>query len=288
MSTAEMCSIDLHTHTTASDGSLTPSELMALARSTGLTAIGVTDHDTLEGLDEAARAAEAEGVELVPGVEISVRYPHGRLHMLGLLLDPAAPGLLQRLELLQRNRRNRNDRMLERMQALGLEITREEVEAEAGGGQIGRPHMAMALLRKGIVGSVKEAFDRYLASGAPAHVPKDKIELTETIELIHEAGGLAILAHPLTLRLEEVGLRSEIGRMRDMGLDGMECYYSQHTAAQVHDLLRLARDLGLVVSGGSDFHGASKPDLALGAVDCGRPAPTALLHAMKERKASRA
>jgi hypothetical protein len=278
-----MQSIDLHAHTTASDGSLTPTELIALAAEIGLSAVAVTDHDTVDGLTEALEAARSRSLECVPGIELSIAYRPGKLHLLGYFIDPAHPGLCERLRVLKENRARRNERMIAKMQALGLPITLEEVAAEAGSETIGRPHMALALAKKGIVGSVQEAFDRYLADGALAHVPKDKIALEEGIALIQSAGGLAFLAHPHTLKLAADTLPAELLRLREMGVDGVECYYSQYDPARTSQFLQLAREAGLLASGGSDFHGVTKPHVRLGCVDGDRPAPAALLAAMKER-----
>src|SRR5438874_2275827 len=217
-----MQSIDLHAHTTASDGSLTPTELIVLAAEEGLTAIAVTDHDTVDGLPEAAEAARQMRIELVPGIELAVAYPSGRFHMLGYLIDYGNNTLTDRLLRLKENRANRNIRMLERMKELGLPITLEDVVAESGGGQVGRPHMAMALVKKRVVSSVKEAFDQYLADGAPAHIPKDKITVEEGIGLIHAARGLAVMAHSNSLNLDDAALAGELKRLRDLGLDGLE------------------------------------------------------------------
>src|SRR5687767_1727374 len=167
--------IDLQSHTTASDGSYTPTELLRLAKEVGLAALGVTDHDTVGGLEEATRAADEVGVELVPGIEMSVDYPQGEFHLLGYYIDFRDPGFLSRITYLQENRFNRNEVMLRKMRDIGFDISMEEVVAESGGGQVGRPHMARALLKKGYVSTVQEAFDRYLADGKPLHVPKVKL-----------------------------------------------------------------------------------------------------------------
>lgn len=282
-----MYTIDLHAHTTASDGSLTPTELVDRAARLGLTALGITDHDTLDGLAEAIGAARERGLELVPGIELSISVPVGRFHMLGYLIDHEDTTLGERLWRLKDNRARRNERMLEKLQRLGVPITREEVAAVSGGGQIGRPHMALALFKKGIVSSTQEAFDRYLADGAAAHVPKDKITLQEGLDLIHGAGGLAVMAHPIQRQLDDEALVAELHQLRAMGLDGIECYYSQHTPERTQVYLEMARRTGLMVTGGSDFHGASKPDVHLGCVYQGRPVSAELLEAMKRYKQER-
>jgi hypothetical protein len=283
-----MQSIDLHAHTTASDGSYTPTELVVAAAEGGLTAIAVTDHDTLDGLAEAEEAARQMNIEFVPGIELAISYDNGRFHMLGYLIDRNDPVLNGRLDRLKDNRVNRNAHMVEKLRSLGFDITLDDFIAESGGGQVGRPHMAAALVKKGIATGYQDAFDRFLADGALAHVPKDKITVEEGLELIHAAGGLAVMAHPISVKLEGDALAEELKRLRELGLDGLECYYSQHTPEQVDAFLDLARSAGLLVTGGSDFHGTPKPDIRLGHVIGDQPAPDALLAALKERKASRA
>jgi len=279
-----MQSIDLHAHTTASDGSLTPTELVVKAAEEGLTALAITDHDTLDGLAEAEEAARQMNIELVPGIELAVSYPSGRFHMLGYLLDRSDPALNGRLTLLKENRANRNARMVEKLRGLAVDITLDDVIAESGGGQVGRPHMAAALVKRGLATSVQDAFDRYLADGAAAHVPKDKITVEEGLDLIHAAGGLAVMAHPSSLKLTGDTLAAELVRLRQLGLDGLECYYSQHTPEQTDTLLDMARAAGLLATGGSDFHGNAKPHVHLGHVIGDLPAPDALLAALKDRK----
>jgi predicted metal-dependent phosphoesterase TrpH len=282
--------IDLHSHTTASDGSLAPRELVALAKERGLAALGITDHDTVGGLEEGERAARQAGIRFVPGIELSVDYKPGQFHLLGYFIDFRHAEFLSRLTYLQDNRANRNVRMLEKMQAFGLPVTLEEVRQEAGGGQVGRPHMAMALVRKGIVASVQEAFDRYLADGAPCHIPKVKLGPPEAIDLVHTAGGVAVLAHPKYLRMPDPdALAGELARLRELGLDGIEVYYSQHTAAETALYGQLAGQLGFLVSAGSDFHGDSKPHVALGSIYDGRAGDDRLLDALQsaaERRVS--
>jgi len=281
--------IDLHAHTTASDGSCTPSELVELARRTGLAALAVTDHDTVGGVAEAVQAAAAAGVALVPGIELSVDYPQGEFHLLGYYIDYTDSRFLERVLYLQENRFQRNAVMLRKIQAAGFDLSMEEIEAESGGGQIGRPHMARALLKKGYVASVQEAFDRYLADGQPLHVPKVKLSPEEAIGLIHQAGGVAVLAHPKYLEFPtRDALRSALAGWKAAGLDGLECYYSQHSEGETEAYLELARELALLVTGGSDFHGISKPDVVLGVVYQGTGGDDRLLGPLKQAGAARA
>ena len=275
--------IDLHSHTTASDGSCTPTELVRLARQTGLSALGIADHDTVDGLEEAVATAEEEALELVPCIELSVDYPQGEFHLLGYYVDFRNADFRGRIRYLQENRFNRNGVMVRKMQELGFDISMEEIVAESGGGQVGRPHMARALMKKGYVTSVQEAFDLYLADGKPLHVPKVKLNPIEAIELVHQAGGVAVVAHPKFMEFPtEDGLRDELSRLKDAGLDGMECYYSAHSEEETAQYLRLADHFGFLVTAGSDFHGVSKPDVPLGVVYQGRGGDPALLARLKE------
>jgi len=280
--------VDLHAHTTASDGSLTPTELVNLALSVGLSALAVTDHDTLDGLQEAEEAARGTLLEIVPGIELAVEYTTGRFHMLGYFINCHSDVLHTRLRTLKENRARRNERMVEKMVSLGLPITMDEIVAESGGGQIGRPHMVAALLKKGLVTSSAEAWARYLMDGAAAHVPKDKIGLQEGLDVIHAAGGLAVMAHPNSIKLDDRQLAAELPRLHRLGLDGLECYYSQYPSERVETLIALARKAGLIPTGGSDFHGTPKPDVYLGRIYCGRPAPAEILEAMEAALAQRA
>ncbi len=257
--------IDLHTHSTASDGTYSPSELVALAREVGLYALALTDHDTVEGLAEASAAAERLGVRLVPGVEISVKFEGpGHCHILGYFVDPASRVLRETLALLKKARSERNLRMVEKLQALGVEITLEEVVARAGGGEVGRPHFAPLLVEKGVVRSPEEAFERYLKKGAPAYVPKARLSPEEAFSAIFEAGGLPVLAHPVHLRLPPEELSGYVARLKAFGLSGIEAYYTDHTPEFTAFCLELARRYNLVPTGGSDFHGRNKPDIKLG------------------------
>lgn len=274
--------IDLHAHTTASDGSCTPTELVRLAQQLGLTALAVTDHDTVGGLDEAIAAASECGLELVPGIEISVDYPNGEFHLLGYYLDFRHAGFLSRLFELQENRFNRNGVMVRRIQELGYDLTMEDVLAESGGGQVGRPHFARALVNKGYAESVDDAFDRLIGEGKPLYVAKLKLGPGEAIDLVHQAGGIAVLAHPkYTDFRTEAALHAELAALKAMGLDGLECYYSQHTEEETRSYLRLAERLDLLVTSGSDFHGTPKPDVPLGVIYDGRGGEDALLDRLR-------
>lgn len=281
--------IDLHTHSTASDGSFTPRELVALAHKAGLKALALTDHDTIAGLDEALAAGQELGLSVVPGVEISINGDEllgkpASLHVLGLWVDPGHPGLLEGLKTLQAARARRNPLIVAKFNDLGIPLTLEEVAAHAGGQLIGRPHFAQALLERGIVRNRGEAFARYLAAGAAAYVPKYRFEPAKGIALLRAAGGLPVLAHPGMLKLPQFDLESLLRRLMGLGLEGLEALYSEHDTATRLALTRLAARLGLVVSGGSDFHGRPKPEIALGTGLGNLRVPTALLAALRQRR----
>ncbi len=271
---------DLHAHTTASDGSLSPTELVRLAANTGLAGLAVTDHDTTTGLQEASAAAQEAGIAFVPGVELSMKY-EGHFHLLGYFIRPGHPGLDGRLAEIRQLRDLRNAAMVGKMNDLGLRIDLEEVESEAGGEVVGRPHMAMVLQKKGYVGSTQEAFDRFLTRGAPCYVPKAQLTPEEGIALVRAAGGVPTVAHPFTLHLEDAELERRLLEWRDHGLGGLECYYPAHSVEQTVYYLRLAERLRLVPTGGSDFHGASKPQVRLGCVYQGQGIPTEMLNRLR-------
>ncbi|MDY6852837.1 MAG: PHP domain-containing protein [Thermodesulfobacteriota bacterium] len=277
--------IDLHTHTTASDGSLTPPELVDLAHEIGLKAVAVTDHDTLAGLEPALNRAHDLGFELVPGVEISADFTSGSMHILGYLIDHKNPNLASKLATLQEARLTRNPKIAARLNKLGLAISMSEVEAVAGGGQVGRPHFAKVMLDKGYVSNFKEAFDRFLAKGAPAYVNKFRLGPAEALALIREAGGLSVLAHPYTLKLDNLAdLEDLLADLKRSGLAGLETYYSEHTPQMTKDYLALAQKLDLQSTGGSDFHGTNKKHIKLGCGRGGLAVPYDLLTGLRQRK----
>lgn len=257
--------VDLHVHSTASDGAVAPAALVALAERKRLAAVALTDHDTTAGLTEAAEAARDLPVRFVPGVEVSARFTGGTLHILGLGIDGAAGPLRDLTRRLRENRNERNPKMVARLQALGIDITMAELRRRAGRGLVGRMHMAMLLHEKGCVRSLDEAFARYLGPGAAAFVDKERAGPAEAIDAIHAAGGLAILAHPSHLNCaNNAQLRRVCRWLAHAGLDGVEAYHPDHTDARTRTLLSLAGELGLLVSGGSDFHGPNKPEVRMG------------------------
>lgn len=280
--------LDLHAHTTASDGDHSPTQLVQHAHDLGLTALAVTDHDTTAGLAEAMEAGKRIGVEIVPGIELSAEIEVGQCHILGLLIDPNNTALNDRLHEVIENRDKRNGRIVERMQKeLGFDITLEEVEAESGGQVVARPHFAKVLLRKGYVTSMQQAFDEYLGKGAKAYVERDRLTPEECVRLIHGAGGVAILAHPNNLKRDEAGTEAEILHLKSVGLDGIEARYNRHTPEDNARYLALAAKHDLLTSGGSDFHGPTvKPTVYLGHVEGEQPAPLELLEKLKAHAGS--
>ena len=260
--------VDLHMHSNFSDGSDSPTQLVEKAKQLALTAIALTDHDTIDGIPEFLEAGERLGIHTVPGVEISVdtKLPNnGHMHMLGLFIDPKGKKLKETLDYLRTQRNLRAEKIIRKLNELGVNITLEELLEEAGEGSIGRPHVAKILVRKGVVGSIQEAFDIYLAKGKPAYMDKVKLGEEDAIQMIHDAGGFAILAHPHLMNyptFEEA--RERIMQLREIGLDGFEIYYSTMPEEYTRGLIELAQSEGFVVSGGSDYHGANKDNIEMG------------------------
>lgn len=254
--------LDLHIHTTASDGSLTPTQVVQLARKKGFSLIAVTDHDTMGGVAEALEAGKKYNVDVVPGVEISSGVTL-EVHMLGYGMSPDHPVMKAMMEDMRAARVERMERIIENLQKMGVPITVEEVEAVAGGA-IGRPHIAQVLIAHGLVPDVRTAFREYIGVGAKAYVERRKMTSEQVIANIRDAGGVPVLAHGGLLRISEVELNQWIDSMAKKGLMGLECYHNAHTP-QMERLLRAAAERnGLLVTGGSDFHGASRPDVELG------------------------
>ncbi len=279
--------IDLHTHTTCSDGTFTPAELVREAAAIGLAALAVTDHDCIDGVEEALREAQGGGMEVIPALEISAEFGRGTMHLLGYFVDWRLPSFLEKLRRLQEGRKQRNPKIVQRLRELGCDVTYEEVAAVSGGGQIGRPHFARVLVQKGYARSIQDAFDRYLKKGGPAYVDKERFFPQEAIALIHQAGGVAVLAHPGTLGLTPPEIPLLFKSLADAGLDGVEVFYSLHTDSDVGFYLPLVKSLGLFPTGGSDFHGANKPGIEIGRGKGNLRVGRELLDALKERRGAR-
>lgn len=267
--------IDLHTHTTASDGLLDPQALVRAARAAGIGVLGVTDHDTVAGLKEALDEAKRVGIELVPGVELSAEGPEGEVHILGYFVDWQGEAFRRFLDRMRQARVARAREMVRRLNRLGVPITFEEV-ARLADGAIGRPHVARALLTAGYARSWEEAFARYLGRGAPAYVPSAHLTPEEAVEAIRRAGGVPVLAHPL-----RSGTPERVARWVERGLGGIEAYYPDHTPEDVRRFLELARRYRLVATGGSDYHGPGPASRApLGS----QYVPSGTVEALKARK----
>jgi predicted metal-dependent phosphoesterase TrpH len=259
--------IDLHLHSVFSDGSETPERICELAAEAGLSAIALTDHDGVGGIERARERAGELGLRFLPGCEVSCRTESGSLHMLCYFpysSGGAAGSFGAELERLADDRTSRNERMAEKLVALGLPITYEEVLAEAGGRGVGRPHFAAVLVRNGAADSIQDAFDRYLGAGAPGYVHKARLSPHQALATINEAGALGVIAHPYSLGLDVSHLERLVADLAGAGLAGVECYYGRYSPEARADLVSLARRRGLVPTGGSDYHGAYKPDLSVG------------------------
>ena len=263
-------SIDLHIHTTASDGTFTPEQVVSHAHQLKLKAIAITDHDTVAGSKEALGSGIPPSLGFITGVEISSSPPpfypgSGSFHLLGYSIRLDDPKLNRTLEKLQQARKNRNPAIINRLNELGISITLDEVRREAGEGQLGRPHIAQLMVKKRAVASIDEAFDRFLGTGKPAYVDKQRVECFKAIEIILDAGGVPVLAHPGLLDYKtENQLDELIGKLKKAGIQGVEVYYSGHTPDQTRLYAALAQRHDLLLTGGSDFHGAIQPEIEMG------------------------
>jgi hypothetical protein len=256
--------IDLHTHSTCSDGTLTPSELIAHAAELGLKAVALTDHDTLSGIAEARLEGDRLGVKVISGIELSSVYDKIEIHIVGLFTDKVNAELQDVLSELRVKRDKRNEAMLAKLNELKVDISMEDVLRECHGSVISRAHFAGAMYHKGLVSSRNEAFERYIGAGKPAYIERDNLSYAQAIRLIHLSGGLAVLAHPLQYKLSDRVLQSMVSALSAEGLDAIEVYYCTHSPSDTRYIKRLADMNGLLYSGGSDFHGEAKPKLELG------------------------
>jgi predicted metal-dependent phosphoesterase TrpH len=280
--------IDLHTHTTHSDGSATPEELIRLASSKQAQAVAITDHDTIAAIAEARGAADRFGIEFVAGIEISAEYSPGTMHILGYCIDEKSKVLADKLDELKKARDKRNPQIASRLQALGFDITYDEVAQLAGNQIVGRPHFARLMIQKGYVVSIQEAFDKFLKKDAAAYVEKARLSPADSVALIHEAGGVAVLAHPYQLRLSSYELLDHlVEELAGLGLDGIEAVYSRHSLTERASYSEIAIRHGLLVTGGSDYHGSYKPDISLVTGLGDLEVPYELLEAVKARAITR-
>jgi predicted metal-dependent phosphoesterase TrpH len=259
----ETGTVDLHCHTTASDGFLTPAELVGRALEVGLRTIALTDHDTVEGINEAQSTAAEAGLEVIPGIELSSDLGHEELHILGYFVDPASQPLNEHTRWCREKRVERIARICERLTDLGLPVRFEEVQELSGLGSIGRPHVAQVMIAHGYVDSIGEAFNRYIADGRPGFVPRENVPPSRAIDAIRQAHGVAVLAHPLfTPNFQRL-----LPELKRSGLAGLEAYYGEYDQATRDRLVKVARTHGLIATGGSDYHGDGfKEGRALGSV----------------------
>ena len=262
--------IDLHIHSTASDGTLTPQEILTQAQNLQLGAIAITDHDTLDGSKNALSIGIPSSVKFLTGVEISSEPPPsfssaGSFHILGYAVDVDHPQLNHTLSMLRDSRNRRNPQILKLLSRLGIEIALDEVRDLAGNSQLGRPHIAQLMVEKGYVPSIDAAFDEYLGNGKPAYVDRFRFECEDTIKAILNAGGIPVLAHPILLGIKKSGiLENMIAVLTEMGLKGIEVYYPEHTKNLIEYYSRLASHYNLLMTGGTDFHGDIKPEIKMG------------------------
>ena len=257
--------IDLHVHTTASDGTFSPAETVSLAHSLGLSAIAITDHDTVSGYSEAAAEGRKLDIEVIPGIELSTNYK-GAVHILGYFIDPAHPELCRELQQIIDERDSRNRRIAARMQDDGINVSYDAMK-ERFGGSIGRPHFAEILMEHHLASSTADAFRRFLNKGGQYWIPRTLPSLEQCITLIRAAGGIPVLAHPFEYTYQQKSLPELIEVCMGFGLQGIECRHSIHDTGQMVYLEHLADEYGLLKTGGSDFHGEVKPDIRLG---CGK------------------
>ena len=260
-----MSKVDLHIHTTASDGKFTPAEIVRKAREAGLTYIAICDHDSIEGVAPAQEAASKNpGITVIGGVEVNTDIPTGELHLLGYFYDRNNIELKQTLVKLRESRIERAQKMITKLRKMGIKIDFVRVQELAGNGSIGRPHIAQAMLEKGYINSFREAFMNYINRGGPAYVERDKVTPAEAIQLILRSGGLPVLAHPLTFD----NFEAIIAELKPAGLVGMEVYYNNYSSEQIKNLLRIAVKFSLIPTGGSDYHGLdSMNEAPLGTVE---------------------
>ena len=256
--------VDLHTHSNKSDGSYSPGELVKLAVEKNLSAIALTDHDTVAGLEEACEAAKSLPIEVIKGVELSSKYENKDIHIVGLFINEKAPGFLEFLTEFRLAREIRNEQMCKKLQEHGVNLSIEELKAAFPDAVITRGQYAEMIYRKGYTKSIPEAFERFVGDNSPCYVPRDLISPRQAIELIKQADGLAILAHPTLYHMSNSRLRTLVGLLKDYGLDGIEGKYTTYSHTEEREIKELATDFDLILSGGSDFHGKTKPRTQLG------------------------
>lgn len=274
--------IDLHTHSLKSDGSMTPTEVVAEAKKAGLAAIALSDHDTIDGVREAIDAGKKLGVEVIPAIEMSVQSKT-ETHILGYFIDIENPDLLRMLKEVVDLRIERNHVTCQRLNELGFDITLEEVRALAPNNFVGRAHFARVMMDKGYISSVKEGFDKYMSVGKYAYCEKQRLTAREAIELISKCGGISFLAHPHLTKLPDDELKAFLAELKNYGLCGLEGYYTDYTPEMQEKYQSMAREMGLMISGGTDFHAAMKPHISIGTGLGNMKIPYSVIENMKEK-----
>lgn len=278
--------IDLHTHSTFSDGSMTPDEIVFHAKQHGLAAVALTDHDSVSGIDQAICAGEKYGVEVVPGIEFSVQSKT-ETHILGYYIDYKSPLLRRALDGVMDARNARMRRTEQKLKELGFDVTIKEVLELAPDGMIGRAHFARVMMNKGMVSSVKEAFEKYLGSGRPAYDNTQSLSAYDAVKLINDIGGVSFVAHPHLIRLGDAELTAFLKDLKAHGLDGIEGYYNEYTPEMQEYFQNKAKELGLAISGGTDFHAKMKPHIEIGIGQGNMQIPYSVLESIKIIKSNK-
>ncbi|MFT5727828.1 MAG: putative metal-dependent phosphoesterase TrpH [Desulforhopalus sp.] len=252
---SDRMSVDLHIHSTMSDGTMSPTEIVDLAYKKGLSCIALTDHDTVAGNQEAQERGDVVGLEVISGMELSVSFEEFNVHLLGYLIDSENVSLLRSLHTLQEARETRNREILHILEVSGIHITEKELQKVSGTGQTGRPHIAKILMEKKVVRSMDEAFEKYLGRDGSAYVSRFVLDMKSAVDVIHKAGGLAVVAHPYHLIKNDMISGEILFRLKELGVDGIETYYPTHSRKFRKQLIKLAEKYGLLLTGGSDYHG---------------------------------
>ena len=274
--------IDLHVHSTKSDGTLTPKELVLLAQKNHLTAFALTDHDTTDGVDEALFTGKELGIEVVPGIELSTTYRNHDIHILGYYPDYCEESFCVELAKFRESREKRNQKMVEKLNAFGFSLSLEEIKAEAGDAVITRAHFARVMKQHGYISSISDAFSKYIGNGCPCFVPRSRLSPMDAVHFLKKHHAIPVLAHPLLYSLSEQELETLVDLLKEHGLIGIEAIYSRNTGFDEGNMRRLARKKELLITGGSDFHGANKPDLSLGSGVGNLKIPYELLEQLKK------
>lgn len=277
--------IDLHVHSTASDGTCSPAELVILAKEAGLEAFALTDHDSIDGIEEALEAGKKLGMEVVPGVELSCNYNDEEIHVVGLYIDYKNQEFVEHLKNFQDLRDNRNIKMAERLCEEGFDITADALHEMFPDAVITRAHVAKYLVATGQVKELSIVFDKYIGNGCKCFVDRPKVHPADAVNMIHKIGGIAILAHPCLCKMDRKDLYAMIDELATAGLDGIEAIYSCNMGSDEKDFTEIAKKHGLLISGGSDFHGSNKPYIKLGVGKGNMLVPYEILGRIKEKAA---